>query len=234
MKTNRRFLLAAIFGFALAFTFSCTAGDDTNGGTSSPSSGGDNNKCTDAENCKKKQIGNKVWMAENLNIDLGGGSRCYEDKPENCTKYGRLYSWAAAMGIDAKYNNQSWGESDARHKGICPTGWHIPSDADWEELVSHVESENYCSRCAARYLKAKSGWNGNGNGTDAYGFSALPGGIGGNGSFYNVGDDGRWWSATEHNSGSAYSRVMGHLDDEDVFYFDYNKYYLFSVRCVQD
>ena len=241
MRTQfSKFAFTAALVLAITFTFSCSGGDNdgggdpNNGGTSSPSSGAaGNNKCTDAASCKQKQIGNRVWMAENLNINVAG-SECYEKKDANCDKYGRLYTWAAAMGIDAKYNEPSWGESDARHKGICPNGWHIPSNDDWEELENYVESSNGCSGCAARYLKSTSEWYNNGNGNDKYGFSALPGGFGLSvGYFYNVGNGGYWWSASEYDSLIAYHRGMGYYDDY-VYYNNYYKARLLSVRCVQD
>ena len=92
-------------------------------------------------------------MAENLNIDLGG-SRCYQDKPENCAKYGRLYTWDVAMSV-------------------CPKGWHLPTNEEWGELLSYVESKSGCSNCAGRHLKSKNGWYESGNGLDTYGFSAI-------------------------------------------------------------
>jgi uncharacterized protein (TIGR02145 family) len=106
---------------------------------------------------------------------------------------------------------------------ICPSGWHLPNKAEWDKLGDDKKK-----------LKATSGWNSNGNGTDDYGFSALPGGYGGSdGSFDNVGNNGYWWSASEGSSSSAYGRDMYYHDDGA--YWDYNfKYYLFSVRCVQD
>jgi uncharacterized protein (TIGR02145 family) len=122
----------------------------------------------------------------------------------------------------------------------CPYGWHLPSNAEWDELYRHADGTNgtespYRSPTAGKYLKATSGWNdynGNsGNGTDAFGFSALPGGYS-NGSFSNVGDSGQWWSSSENYSYSAYYRYM--------FYHDYaylngsDKTTLFSVRCLQD
>jgi len=96
MNKTKSILKLAI-SIALTFTFSCSGGGDDSG-TSSPSSGG-NNKCNNIANCKKKQIGNQVWLAENLNIDVSG-SQCYD-----CDEYGRLYTWAMAMDIDEKYNN---------------------------------------------------------------------------------------------------------------------------------
>jgi len=85
----------------------------------------------------------------------------------------------------------------------------------------------------ATKLKAKSGWNDNGNGTDYYGFSALPGGYGSSdGDFGGVGDFGDWWSASEYNSSSAYYR---YIEDEDADWDDSSKSrFLFSVRCVKD
>ena len=83
-------------------------------------------------------------------------------------------------------------------------------------------------------LKATTGWNSNGNGTDDYGFSALPGGDGlSGGSFYNAGEVGYWWSASEYNSNYAYGRSMSYYG-ESAGWTDYNKSNLFSVRCLQD
>ena len=95
--------------------------------------------------------------------------------------------------------------------------------------------ENYVgSSTAGTKLKSTSGWYNNGNGTDQYGFSALPGGFGvSNGSFYNAGNYGRWWSATGYNAYYAWYRGI-YYNLEYVYRNDYDKTYLFSVRCVQD
>jgi len=83
-------------------------------------------------------------------------------------------------------------------------------------------------------FKAKIGWNSNGNGTDDYGFSALPGGIGySDGSFFSVGDYGYWWSSSEDSSLSAYRRYMGY-SYENAYWSDNFKSILVSVRCLQD
>jgi uncharacterized protein (TIGR02145 family) len=90
------------------------------------------------------------------------------------------------------------------------------------------------SSTAGTKLKATSGWNSGGNGTDAYGFAALPGGNGSsNGGFGGVGDYGYWWSATEYNANYAYYRDMI-CNYEDVGYLSNYKGYLLSVRCLQD
>jgi uncharacterized protein (TIGR02145 family) len=94
--------------------------------------------------------------------------------------------------------------------------------------------ENFVGSSAGKKLKATSGWNENGNGTDAFGFAALPGGSGNsNGSFGSVGHHGYWWSAAEGNANSAYYRDM-YYNIEIVYYGNDRKNYLFSVRCLQD
>jgi uncharacterized protein (TIGR02145 family) len=164
------------------------------------------------------KINTQNWMAENLNYAVGGkcgstlsGGTVGDANTTTCDTYGRLYNWATAMAV-------------------CPFGWHLPSYAEWDALMTAVGG----SSMAGRHLKATSGWNSNGNGENTYGFSALPGGYGGSGGiFYDVGGYGYWWSSNEDNSGSAYYRYM--------YYYDgyanggsYGKDILFSVRCVQD
>jgi uncharacterized protein (TIGR02145 family) len=203
-----KFALAATLGLALAFIFSCSGGDDSGGGS---------DKGNDIANYKTIPIGDQVWMAENLNYNVSG-SKCYNNKPVNCDKYGRLYDWATAMGIDAK------------HQGICPVGWHIPSDADWNKLINFVGNSTK--------LKAQSGWNDyegkSGNGTDEFGFLALPSGNGYSGDrFYDVGISAYWWSSSWSNSNDAHCQFIegnGYGDH----YNDGARSILCSVRCVQD
>jgi len=223
--------LAAALGLALALTISCSGGDDGGGGDSG-SSGGSGSGCS-ISGYKTKQIGSQVWMAENLNCDVNG-SVCYDD-PANCAKYGRLYDWATAMALPGcGYGTSCASQIRAKHRGICPSGWHLPSDDEWDELVSYVEGTNGCSGCAGRLLKAKNGWNNDGNGEDKYEFSALPGGWGyDGGSFIYVGHYGDWWSTTEDDSDYAHIRFMV-SNSESVTYMDMSKRYMFSVRCLRD
>ena len=181
------------------------------------------------------KIGNQTWMAENLNYNTTG-SKCYGDNSGNdsqnrCGTYGRLYNWATAMGLAASCNSSSCSSQiQLPRQGICPSGWHIPSDTEWSTLESAVGG----SSTAGTKLKAKSGWNSNGNGTDDFGFSALPGGYGiSSGSFGNVGNYGRWWSATEDDASYAYGRYM-YYSSAYVYRYNNLKSYLYSVRCVQD
>ncbi|MDR2583928.1 MAG: hypothetical protein LBC75_10655 [Fibromonadaceae bacterium] len=181
-------------------------------------------------------IGTQTWMARNLNYaapgsKCGNGSSLSDENTATCNTYGRLYNWATAMALDASCNSTSCASQvGAKHQGICPSGWHIPSDAEWTTLTDHVGAS-----IAGTKLKATSGWNSNGNGQDTYGFAALPGGDGySDGSFSNVDNYGYWWSATEDNANYAYYRDMGY-DYEDVSRnYNYKYYGLFSVRCLQD
>jgi len=182
----------------------------------------------DGKTYKTVKIGNQTWMAENLNYNASG-SKCYENKDSNCKKYGRLYIWKAALTA-------------------CPSGWHLPSDADWNVLMKSVNpscSNNSDCAGAGKKLKATSGWDRNGNGEDAFGFSALPGGdgvfstlpgglIGSSKGYFNLeGGNGLWWSASEKDNDYAYHWYMYH-GREDVIYRKYDKSNLLSVRCVQD
>jgi len=177
-------------------------------------------------------IGTQTWMAENLDYVVEG-SKCYDNKVANCNTYGRLYDWATAMALPSSCNsNTCSSQVQTKHKGICPSGWHIPSNAEWTTLTTYVGSS------AGTKLKAASGWNdyqgASGNGTDEFGFSALPGGHGySGGDFGNVGNLGYWWSATDYNANYAYGRDMFYSYD-DVDDNGINKSGLFSVRCLQD
>jgi len=161
-------------------------------------------------------IGTQTWFAKNLNYDPGTGtSACYNNETINCDKYGRLYDWETA-------------------NTVCPSEWHLPSDAEWTTL------ENYVGNVEGTKLKATSGWvNRNsepeGNGTDNYGFAALPGGLGGSYGFYHAGSIGYWWSDTEYdvNVNYAYYRIISYNDNYVRSYSD-EKSDLHSVRCVKN
>jgi uncharacterized protein (TIGR02145 family) len=176
----------------------------------------------DGKKYKTVKIDSQIWMAQNLDYHGKDGylGLCYGDKPEekrrkpeNCKKYGRLYDWDEAMKA-------------------CPDGWHLPSNEEWQALVDFAGGEDV----AGPKLKAKSGWDTGGyknsNGTDNYGFSALPGGFGiSDCSFYDVNYYGFWWGAT--NGNNVYGHKMSYHDNAVSLYY-YNKSDLFSVRCIQD
>jgi uncharacterized protein (TIGR02145 family) len=173
----------------------------------------------------------QTWMAENLNHDTEtDGSKCYGNDDVNCVKYGRLYNWATAMAGSA-----SSAENPSGVRGVCPEGWHLPSQAEWDALTTYIEENKGCTSCDAKHLKATSGWNSDLNGKDTYGFSALPGGSGSSGGYFgSAGSRGYWWSASEYSSAIyAYTRNMDY--NYESAYWDVNdKDFLFSVRCLQD
>lgn len=217
--------VAAGFMLAFAFTFSCSSGDDIGDGLSSSSSDDDNFEYGSlpyqGKTYKTIKINHQTWMAENLNYNVEG-SKCYENSEANCDKYGRLYNWIAATSL-------------------CPSGWHLPSNADWDKLFRYVDGISgtespYNSEMAGKYLKSKSGWRKNESsvGENKYGFSAMPGGYGtSNGSFSNIVITGRWWSANEYDSEWAYSIFMNYNYDSADYEYD-EKFLLLSVRCVKD
>ena len=194
----------------------------------------------DGQIYKSVKIGNQVWMAENLNYDYNEGtakSYCYNDEQESCAKYGRLYTWAAAMDSAGVFGDGGKGcgydvtcSAKEPVRGVCPESWHLPSDTEWKTLFTAVGGEDV----AGTKLKSKSGWYNNGNGTDEYGFSVLPAGNRFDvGNYYNADYYAFFWSRTEHSSVDAYNW--------DFFYVDtyvrsqyYSKEIGFSVRCLRD
>jgi uncharacterized protein (TIGR02145 family) len=190
------------------------------------------------------KIGGNTWTAENLNY-RSNNSWCYDNDTSNCGKYGRLYAWEAA-------------------KTVCPAGWHLPSVKEWDDLTGAAGGkkksgparqigviEHYWDG-AGKKLKARSGWSaykGNsGDGTDDYGFSALPGGQGCRkynsdsktyyiDKFYYASNLGFWWTATNQEFRKpevyAYGRRMyygnDHVGENDDAHYD-----ALSVRCVQN
>jgi uncharacterized protein (TIGR02145 family) len=177
------------------------------------------------------KIGALTWMAENLNLATDSVSfQCYGLTNSNVTKsnceiYGRLYTWDAAMSA-------------------CPAGWRLPDREEWNDLVQKAGGENL----AGRTLKSKSGWSAN-NGTDEFGFSALPGGYCWPNREWErrrslgLGHIGSWWSATDDGGGNAWNRVMSSGNERGTPAFksenkaredlDYKTLGL-SVRCVRE
>jgi uncharacterized protein (TIGR02145 family) len=139
----------------------------------------------------------------------------YDNNPANGAKYGKLYNWYAV--------------NDSR--GLAPTGYHIPSDAEWTTL------ENFLGGDAGKKMKSTNGWNDQGNGTNSSGFNGLPGGLrsfnGAKKSFGSIGYFGFWWSSTESGTGTAWMRDLDCING-NVTRRDYFKPIGFSVRCLRD
>jgi uncharacterized protein (TIGR02145 family) len=188
------------------------------------------------------KIGDQVWMAENLNyydatdLSVKEKSWCFGKKDNKdsttCDMAGRLYTWAAAVGKSTDECGYGYtcslGSGDIR--GICPKGWHLPTQAEWNTLFTAVGG----SSTAGAKLKSTSGWNCGGNGTDAYSFSALPAGFRHNyGNFSYDGYYAYFWSSSEDDGDGAYGMFLDYNDDYGYLNY-YYKYYGLSVRCLKD
>ena len=134
------------------------------------------------------------------------------DPAQSLNEYGRLYNWYAV--------------DDAR--GLCPSGWHVPTDGEWTVLTDHLGGVSI----AGGPMKTDYGWHNGGNGTNSSGFSGLPGGIrNSSGNFQFAGNYGYWWSSSPSGS-NAWYRFL--LVNEYVGRFNFNLQNGFSVRCVRD
>ena len=196
------------------------------------------------------KIGDQCWMKENLKVThysdgtaippvegtsawdvLGYTDKAYcyyDNSTTNRDIYGALYTWAAAMnGIASSDANPSGVQ------GICPVGWHLPSDAEWTELTNYLGGEGV----AGGKLKetGTTHWSSpNIGATNETGFTALPGGDRGYyGTFYAIGGTGSWWSSTGSSTLNAWTRGMDYLTSYVLRYY-YSKNYGFSVRCQRD
>lgn len=183
------------------------------------------------------KIGRQVWFAKNLNFDVSG-SYCYENKTANCTKFGRLYTWAVAMALPTNYNNELAGNLlNKPLQGICPEGYHVPSFEDFQILADFVDKANEDEGIGTS-LKTTEVWNQVENiaiGTNRFGFSALPAGQRTpNGQFNSLGDDQSFWIAEESHSGNQAS-YWNLYSENDKFIGTYvnSKNYAYSVRCVK-
>ncbi|WP_294983276.1 FISUMP domain-containing protein [uncultured Fibrobacter sp.] len=177
----------------------------------------------DGQVYKTRRIGKMVWMVQNLNYadsaktpSLANGSWCFRDDAAYCKVLGRLYNWDAAQDV-------------------CPEGWHLPSSGEWKELESKFGGQT----AAGQYLKSQAGWRGR-NGSDEFGFSAIPAG----GRYINefdndkvnynyLGQEAFYWSSSDYSEYMGYRMNISYSDDYTNV-GTYNKIYAFSVRCVRN
>ncbi len=185
----------------------------------------------DGNTYKIVQIGAQCWMAENLNYDQSayGNDWCYDDNSTNCNTYGRLYDWDAVMqGAPSSNSNPSGVQ------GVCPDGWHIPSDAEWTTLTAFlggisVAGDKMKEEGTAHWISPNTG------ATNSSGFTALPGGVRYNyPGWYGLTIYAAWWSSTESPPGDDAWFLSMNSDYEGVFETSYPKGYGFSVRCLRD
>lgn len=176
-------------------------------------------------------IGTQTWMGENLNYEYKvntAESFCYGDDTANCTKYGRLYTWSAAMDSAKAF-------STSATRGICPEGWHIPTSTEWQTMLDFVSASGY----AGTYLKSTTGWDesietGVNGEDDKYGFTVYPSGtyMPKNG-YINMGVGVFYWSATQVKTDSisivSFTYYWQKVEQETAFAGNGN-----PVRCVKD
>jgi uncharacterized protein (TIGR02145 family) len=196
------------------------------------------------------QICSQCWLKENLNVGTMIQANismtnndvlekyCYGNSPYNCTKYGGLYQWNEAM----QYTTQQGAQ------GICPSGWHLPTVEEWIVLFGTVDSQygigdpewylpppEFLGYDAGTNLKTIDGWYSNGNGTDLFGFSGMPGSFhNDDGPFGYLGEAGNWWMSLESNNSLAWHLCIGY-DKSNIGLANFlPKNYGISVRCLRD
>ena len=167
-------------------------------------------------------------------------SYCNKEDPEDCPTYGRRYTWSAAMDSAGKYSDATAGcgyeivcKAKIPVRGICPKGWHLPSQTDFHNLVDMAGGRNG----AAKKLMATSGWKT--NGSDDYGFAALPAGFWTkNGDADLVGSSAYFWSMVQYvpstSTTTSYEAGIMNISGSYVYLEGYDKRYAFSVRCILD
>lgn len=193
-----------------------------------------------------RAIGLQCWLRENLNAGImvdGSQSQsddgltekyCYGNDPANCEDYGGLYQWNEAMAYSDSAGTQ----------GICPAGWHIPTDQDWKVLEGFADSyygypvpawdeTGWRGHNVGKNLKFSYGWNSGGNGTDEFGFGALPDGMLHAFAFSGLLDYGRWWTSDEYSATYAWSRIL-HYSFDQSNRSGFLKTDGYSVRCIKN
>ena len=205
--------------------------------------------CRDGKVYRTVQIGEQIWMAENLNYrylgstaDEDSSSFCYNGAPANCDIYGRLYFWSAAMdsaGIIEGSTVEDCGNGSKScdfkgMRGVCPQGWLLPGRDAMETLIKTMGGESI----AGYNLKSTTGWSHKGSGSDKYGFSALPAGYRvEDGHYAYEGEYTRFWTSyhNQYSPQGAYNMFLKYTDDI-VHFSDVGggRRNGFSVRCIKD
>ncbi len=214
------------------------------------------------------QIGTQCWTRENMrcttspkgNLTMMGSEYSYDqpyyyNNTSTSTNYnipledrGMYYNWAGAMDtVFASTDNRN--VSFEGRRGICPEGWHVPSDAEWTTLTEYVSNNHACNdnsyNAKALAINNEGYWNRGGVSenypcepeydpatNNATGFSAVPSGYWGD-EFYLAGDDAYFWSSSSYSDNGAYYLYL-YYDSERVYQNDGNKVYGRSVRCLKD
>ena len=197
----------------------------------------DENVSMDGYTYSVVEIGDQCWFAENLRTTkfangnsisretnnsswygLASSARCeYDNDQNNVDTYGRLYNGYAMASIS----------------GLCPAGWHVPTYSEWIELKDYVSSQGF-SDIEGTALKSASGWSSGANGTDDFGFSALPGGRRTHTGTYGSEDNGHWWSSDFSGEDGVFFRLRSDYQPEAISVNSADPRYANSVRCLRD
>ena len=187
----------------------------------------------DGQVYKTTQIGDQIWMAQNLNLETEN-SRCYNNDSNLCNKYGRLYEWMETV-------NKQWSECDRTTscslppivQGICPVGWHVPTKEEFEVLIKFAGDFS-----SGQNLKTTEGWNEISTGYDTYCFSALPAGeheCGYPCHYEGEKEVALFWTSTENHKTNVYYMFMkDSYGDASLSDNPKNTGWLLSVRCLKD
>jgi uncharacterized protein (TIGR02145 family) len=184
------------------------------------------------------RIGTQNWMAENLNYAVDS-SWWYMNSADSGRKYGRLYTWAGLMNLPDTCGKASCANLiQPMHRGVCPSGWHVPNNAEWSTLAQAVSG----SMDALTALKSRTGWAGDGaeigNGMDSYGFQLLPAGLRVTGTgtdFMSAGYQSCLWSATEKDPLQYWMPSPNFVMQGGTGSFSYESWNAgYSARCVED
>ena len=204
----------------------------------------------DGQTYKTVKIRDQWWMRENLKFryvqptsTLDSSSFCYNDTLEYCGMDGRLYLWSAAMDSAGVYTDNGKGcgnGSECQHadvvRGVCPLGWHLPSQEDWDILMESTGVGSF----GGEKLKAVTTWNS--NGTDDYSFSAYPiatmyyyNGQYDYSSRVYYGNNAVYWSTASKDSLNSVALILRSADHHVSFgAYGYAKFNTAPVRCVKD
>ena len=203
----------------------------------------------DGKTYKTVTIGGQTWMAQNLNYgtmvssekDQNNDSKvekyCYGNDADNCTTDGGLYQWAEAMALPSTCNTTKCRSqiSHGHHLGICPTGWHVPKKAEWNQLVMLLGGASVAGKKMKLKNTGYTNWDVSSyNDGNSSGFSAKP--VGGRYDSVGISYLGSYvsfWVATEECA--SYADVRELSNSYAFLYADVeNKSYGFSLRCVRD
>jgi uncharacterized protein (TIGR02145 family) len=241
--------LVAVGLLAMGLLSSCGGGSstDSSGGGSKTVTYGALSDVRDGASYKTVTIGTQTWMAENLNYRNTTGSKdtfgtCYKLSADSCAKYGRLYTWMEAIDTGADFDDVTIKVTLPR-QGICPTGWHVPSDTEWGTLVAFVGADD-----ARIKLSSTTGWSTTicsimgwkCSGTDDYGFRVLPGGGTDAADFLDTtvfigaGTNGDFLSATQTGGFYMWERGFSSTALTTVSRYAVYKSWRWSLRCLKN